>query len=280
MGGVAERPHVPAAGAPRSTEPAVLEVEELTVAYRRSRLLRRRGDSPTVEAVKGVSFVAHAGEVVALIGESGSGKTSFALAVAQLGRLTRGSVRLDAEELTGLEGRALRRRRPDFQLVFQDPHASLDPQQTMRAGLAELRRLHPGRCGWISDEDLLGRVGLGPSALARLPSELSGGQVQRMVIARALLLRPRLLIADEPTSALDVSIQAQILTLLVSLAREERLAIVLITHDLALARHVADYVYVMREGTFVEQGETEAVLASPQHEYTRALIDAVPSKDV
>ncbi|HEX4518001.1 MAG TPA: ATP-binding cassette domain-containing protein [Gaiellaceae bacterium] len=261
----------------RPAAPTVLAVEDLSVAYRKSRVGSQSGGG-TFHAVQNVSLAVHAGEVVALIGESGSGKSSLAMAIAQLGRISGGSVRLNGDELTELRGRALRRRRPDFQMIFQDPHGSLDPHQTMRSGLGELRRVHPERSGWISNEDLLTRVGLQPSILTRLPGEMSGGQAQRMVIARTLLLRPTLLIADEPTSALDVSIQAQILTLLRSLAEQEELAILLITHDLALARHVADYVYVMQDGLFVEEGETEAVLASPRHRYTRELMAAVPKE--
>jgi ABC-type oligopeptide transport system ATPase subunit len=149
----------------------------------------------------------------------------------------------------------------------------------MRAGLAELRRQHKQRSSWISDEDLLDRVGLRTANLARLPSELSGGQAQRMVIARALLLRPALIVADEPTSALDVSIQAQILELLLSLTKQDDVGVLLITHDLPVARHVADYVYVMENGVFVEHGPPENVFGSPTHSYTRELIGALPSKE-
>ena len=166
-----------------------------------------------------------------------------------------------------------------MQIIFQDPNGSLDPRQSMRAGLAELRRQHKQRTSWISDEDLLQRVGLSTTALSRLPNELSGGQAQRMVIARALLLRPALIVADEPTSALDVSIQAQILELLLSLTKQEAVGVLLITHDLPVARHVADYVYVMENGVFVEHGNTESVFDKPTHSYTRELIDALPSKE-
>jgi len=274
-------PKPPLGVSDHTAAPSVLEVGELWVIHRRGRLRLRSGDeaSKDVAAVRGVSFSVPEGGIVAVVGESGSGKSSAALAVTCLGRVTSGTILLRGVDLLSLNRRTLRRKRPEMQMIFQDPNGSLDPRQTMRAGLSELRRQHKQRASWISDEELLQRVGLSTSILTRLPGELSGGQAQRMVIARALLLRPALLVADEPTSALDVSIQAQILGLLLSLTKEERVGILLITHDLPIARHVADYVYVMENGVFVEQGETEKIFSNPVHEYTRELIGALPSKD-
>jgi ABC-type oligopeptide transport system ATPase subunit len=265
----------------RDDRPAVLDVEDLWVVHPRRRLSVRPGAvrADDVAAVRGISFTVPASGIVGIVGESGSGKSSAALAVTRLGRITSGTVLLEGTDLIALGRSALRRMRPQIQMIFQDPNGSLDPRQRMRAGLAELRRQHRERTGWISDEDLLERVGLSPAILPRLPSELSGGQAQRMVIARALLLRPALLVADEPTSALDVSIQAQILNLLLSLSAEEKIGILLITHDLPVARHVADYVYVMEHGVFVEHGESDRVFSSPTHDYTQELINALPSKE-
>ena len=259
----------------------MLDVQDLWVVHTRKRFGIRlpRRDESSVAAVRGVSFSVPASRIVAIVGESGSGKSSAALAVTRLGRITSGRVLLRGTDLLALNRRQLRRIRPEMQLVFQDPHGSLDPRQRLRSGLTELRRQHPERTGWITDAELLERVGLSTAILSRLPSGLSGGQAQRMVIARALLLRPALLVADEPTSALDVSIQAQILNLLLSLSRKEGIGILLITHDLPVARHVADYVYVMEDGVFVEHGESERVFSNPSHVYTQELIDALPSKE-
>ena len=256
----------------------VLSVEGLRVVHPgRGVAVDRRRDQGLV-AVDGVSLHVDQGEVVALIGESGSGKTSLALAVAGLGRLTDGVVRILGEDLTQLRGSALRRRRADVQVVFQDPHASLDPRQRVGAGLRELRHLHPERTGWVSDEELLSKVELRPEILGRIAGEMSGGQAQRVVIARALLLRPKLLLADEPTSALDVSVQAQVLNVLLNLKAEEGVAILLVTHDLSIVRHTVDRVYVMHRGVVVEEGETEKVLFDPLDDYTKSLIEALPGK--
>ncbi|MEX0667982.1 MAG: ABC transporter ATP-binding protein [Acidimicrobiia bacterium] len=260
------------------TSAAVLEVESLRVVHRGRRRARAGGSESDLVAVDGVSLHVGNGEVVALIGESGSGKTSLALAVAGLGRLTEGVVRILGQDLSLLGGSTLRRRRADVQVVFQDPHGSLDPRQRVGAGLRELRRLHPERTSWVSDEELLSKVELRPEILARVAGEMSGGQAQRVVIARALLLRPKLLLADEPTSALDVSVQAQILNLLLNLKSEEGIAILLVTHDLSIVRHTVDRVYVMHRGSIVEEGETETVLTAPRNDYTKRLIDALPGK--
>lgn len=247
-----------------------LQVSDLRVVH--PRMWSRKGG---FVAVDGVTVVVKTGEIVGLVGESGSGKTTVAMAAAGLGRITSGSISVSGALANP---RSWRRRdfRAQVQVVFQDPHGSLDPRQTVRAGFRELRRLHPKRTAWIGDEDLLAKVQLAPDLLERLPNEISGGQAQRISIARALLMRPSVLVADEPTSALDVSVQAQIIELLHALRRDEGLAILFISHDLSVVRHLCQRVYVMRSGVVVEQGDTEAVAVSPRHEYTRRLIDALP----
>lgn len=266
-------------GADSRPHPPVLRIEGLRVVHpnRPGQAVGRHGRDGVV-AVDDVSLSIQAGEVVALIGESGSGKSSLALAAAGLGRISGGTVEILGADLSQLRGRARRERRADVQVVFQDPVASLDPRQRIDRGLAELRRIHPRRTAGTTDLALLERVGLSADVLRRYPAEMSGGQAQRVVIARALLLRPRLLLADEPTSALDVSIQAQILRLILGLAAEEGIAVLLVTHDLSIVRHTAERLYVMRRGVVVEEGETETVLTHPRHAYTKALIDALPGK--
>lgn len=264
-------------GHPRD-EP-VLRIEQLRVIHPQRRAQARRPRvRDGVVAVDGVSLSILAGQVVALIGESGSGKSSLALAAAGLGRISGGTVAILGADLSRLRGRARRDRRADVQVVFQDPVASLDPRQRIDRGLNELRRMHPRRTARTTDAALLERVGLASDILRRYPAEMSGGQAQRVVIARALLLRPRLLLADEPTSALDVSVQAQILRLILGLAADEGIAVLLVTHDLSIVRHTAENVHVMRRGVVVEEGATERVLTQPRHPYTRALIDALPGK--
>ncbi len=253
----------------------VLDITDLRVVYS-SNALRRGHD---VVAVDGVSLHVDAGEIVGLVGESGSGKTTLAMAAAMLGTITEGSVRLQGVELTELTKSRLRRVRSDVQVVFQDPHGSLDPRQSVRKGLSELRSLHRDRTDWITDDDLMDRVGLTPDILDRFPHEVSGGQAQRVSIARALLLRPALLVADEPTSSLDVSVQAQILKLLLRLRADEQIAVLFISHDLSVVHNVCDRVYVMKDGVVVEHGETEVLLGNPTQPYTRELIDAVPGKE-
>ena len=258
----------------RASGSVLLDVRELSVEYPH----RRRGHSASLKAVDAVSFVVHRGEIVGVVGESGSGKTSLALAVARLGRCTAGTVELDGASLTGLSPRRMRGVRADIQVVFQDPHASLDPRQSVRGGLAELRRLHPSRTDWIGDGDLMRRVKLRPEVLDRYPHQLSGGQAQRVCIARALLLRPRLLLADEPTSGLDVSVQADILQLLLDLREEYGISILFISHDLSVVNRICERVYVMLRGRVVEEGPTRVVLHTPRHEYARRLIAAVPGR--
>ena len=258
-----------------STARPVLQIEDLRVVFSQ----RGIGKRPDVVAVDGVSLCIEAGEIVGLVGESGSGKTTLALATALLGRVTDGRISLEGEDIIGISRKRMRRLRSRIQVVFQDPHGSLDPRQTVRKGLSELRSLHPGRSTWITDAELLAKVGLTEDLLDHLPHELSGGQAQRVSIARALLLRPSLLVADEPTSALDVSVQAQILNLMLQLRESEKVSVLLISHDLSVVRNLCDRVYVMKDGRVVEEGETEELLASPTHPYTRQLIAAIPGKD-
>ncbi|MFN7150130.1 MAG: ABC transporter ATP-binding protein [Microthrixaceae bacterium] len=245
----------------------VLSVKDLSIVHP-SRLRR-----PANTAVDGVSVFAEHCEIVGVVGESGSGKTSLAMAVGGLGRVTSGTI--DVDGVTP-GPKMSREERAAIQMVFQDPHGSLDPRQSIGRGLKELRKLHPRRTDWITDEELLAKVGLGDAILTRLPHQISGGQAQRVSIARALLLRPSLLLADEPTSGLDVSIQAQIVRLLKQIRDEEGLTILFISHDLAVVRAICDRVFVMKDGKVVEQGTADQVLERPEHPYTRKLLAAVP----
>ncbi|MER5628235.1 ATP-binding cassette domain-containing protein [Streptosporangium sp. NPDC002544] len=251
-------------------ERRILDVDRLSVVHR----ARGRRGHPVV-AVDDVSLGVGAGEIVGVVGESGSGKTSLAMAVAGLGKISTGKVTVSGIEV----GKRLSRSaRAEIQVILQDPHGSLDPRQSVRRGLRELRGIHSARTAWVTDEELLAKVGLTADLLDRLPHQMSGGQAQRVSIARALLLRPSLLLADEPTSALDVSVQAQILRLLLELRRTEGLAILFISHDLAVVRAVCDQVHVMLRGQVVEHGVTAEVFDRPAHEYTRRLLAAIPGR--
>jgi peptide/nickel transport system ATP-binding protein len=263
----------------------LLEVRDLAVHFtiKRSlgdRLARRGGQ--VARAVDGVSLFLDRGELLALVGESGSGKTTTALAALRLLDPTAGTVLLDGRDVTALSRRQLRPLRRRAQLIHQDPYASLDPRLRARDLIAEGLRIHglaPSREGERAVVyDALEKVGLTPveTFAERFPHQLSGGQRQRVAIAGSLVLGPSLLVADEPVSMLDVSVRAGILDLLDRLRREEGLGILMITHDLATAAHVADRVAVMYHGNLVELGAARSVIDSPQHPYTQALIYAVP----
>ncbi|MDP0501114.1 MAG: ABC transporter ATP-binding protein [Verrucomicrobiota bacterium JB022] len=243
-----------------------------------------RGKSQPVQALKGVSLEARPGEVLGLVGESGSGKSTLARSILHLQTMDAGRIWLDDLEWSSLRGTALRRQRHRVQMVFQDPHASLNPRLTVRESLLEALRCRPGRMDAKAArreiEHWLDRVGLPADAAQRYPHEFSGGQRQRIAIARALLPQPSVVVADEPVSALDVSIQAQILNLLESLRRELGLTFVFITHDLELVGYWADRVAVMRRGEVVEQGPAENVLHAPQHPYTQELLASAADKRV
>ncbi len=253
---------------------ALLQVRDLHVSHR----VGRRA----LPAVRGIDLDVEAGQVVALVGESGSGKSSAVRGVTQLIRPDRGSVHLDGVDLVGLRGKALRTARRDIQMVFQDPYSSLDPSMSVADIISEPLVFHTdqgSRERRRTAVEMLEMVGLRAEHADRYPHEFSGGQRQRIAIARALVVRPRVIVADEAVSALDVSSQNQVLALLQELIAELGVACLFITHDLAVVRQIADRVAVMYLGTLVEQGATDDLFAAPQHPYTRALLSAAPVAD-
>jgi peptide/nickel transport system ATP-binding protein/oligopeptide transport system ATP-binding protein len=256
----------------------LLEVENLGRQFvaRRSALGR---PSAMVTAVEGVSFSLAAGTTLALVGESGCGKTTLGRLVLRLIDPTAGRIRFDGRDVTQLKERELRPLRRHAQLIFQDPYASLNPRMTIGQILTEPLALHAvvspsGRAERVAK--LLSLVGLDPRAARRYPHEFSGGQRQRIAIARALAVEPKLIVCDEPVSALDVSIRAQVLNLLRDLQHRLGLAYIFISHDLAVVKHVADRIAVMHLGRIVEIGPNAALFADPRHPYTRALLSAIP----
>ena len=257
----------------------LLEVKDLKVHFPIRRGVFRHTVGH-VSAVDGVSFSLREGRTLALVGESGCGKTTTGKAILQLIAATSGSVRDAGEELVGLSRAAMRPRRAAMQIVFQDPYASLNPRLRVAEILLEgMRALEIGRSDakrLATLENLLSQVGLPAQAMGRYPHEFSGGQRQRIAIARALAVNPKLIVCDEPTSALDVSVQAQILNLLRSLQERHGIAYLFITHNIAVVDYLAHEVAVMREGRIVEHGEVDQVLRWPQHAYTRELLAAVP----
>jgi len=266
----------------RSSAPALLGVRALEVHFpiRKGVLKRTVG---WVKAVDGVSLDIPAGKTLALVGESGCGKTTVGKAILQLIRPSAGEVEFDGAELTRLRGAELRRRRREFQIIFQDPYASLNPRMRiadiLAEGMAALGTEPDAGAVSRRADELLGHVGLSPAAKYRYPHEFSGGQRQRIAIARAIAVRPRLVICDEPTSALDVSVQAQILNLLKGLQRELGLSYLFITHNIAVVEFLAHEVAVMYLGRIVERGTAGEVLDAPKHPYTQALLASVPRID-
>lgn len=232
-----------------------------------------------VKAIDGVSLSINKGEILGLVGESGCGKSTLSRAIMQLQPLTGGSILLDGTNLTALSPTDVRRRRLDFQMVFQDPYASLNPRFSIFSTLAEAlsrRAPLPRAKREQAVAELMERVGLAPEHMYKYPHEFSGGQRQRIAIARAIAPQPALLLADEPVSALDVSIQSQILNLLTDLTRELGITLLFISHDLSVVHYLADTIAVMRRGKLVEQGPADDVFFHPQHPYTKALLAAVP----
>ncbi|MES2098334.1 MAG: ATP-binding cassette domain-containing protein [Pseudomonadota bacterium] len=232
--------------------------------------------APVVEALRGVSFTVQAGRSLGIVGESGSGKSTLARQVMALEAPTEGRVTLLGRDLHALAPTALRAARRDFQMVFQDPYGSLDPRQRVGRIVAEPLIGVDAGATHARVAESLDAVGLRASDADKFPHEFSGGQRQRIAIARALITRPKLIVADEPVSALDVSVQAQVLNLLADLQQHFGVTYLFVSHDLAVVDHVCDDVAVMRAGLIVEYGPTEQVLQRPAHAYTRALLAAMP----
>jgi oligopeptide/dipeptide ABC transporter ATP-binding protein len=266
----------------------LLEVENLTTLYPvRRGLADRVARQPRlwVHAVDGVSFTLARGEMLALVGESGCGKTTTAQSILGMVAPASGTVRLNGTDIAGLPERQMRPLRRQLQMIYQDPYESLDPRFRVETAVGEPLLVHGIGGSQAERRELivaaLERAGLSPAEafLARYPHELSGGQRQRVAIAASLVLGPDLLLADEPVSMLDVSVRAGVLTLLDRLRRDGRMGILMITHDLSTAAHFADRIAVMYLGRIVEHGPARQVVRHPQHPYTKALLSVVPARD-
>jgi len=262
--------------------PPLLEVRNLQHHYPlpRTRLL---GPRPVLPVLHGVDLNITAGRSLGVVGESGSGKSTLARIAMALETPVAGSVRLLGRDLHALPTRELRAARRDFQMVFQDPYGSLDPRQRVERIVTEpLRALHRPTRREAAERaaEVLAQVGLRPGDARKFPHEFSGGQRQRIAIARALITRPRLIVADEPVSALDVSVQAQVLNLLAELQERHGVTYLLISHDLAVVSHLCDEVLVLQAGRVVERGTPQQLFTQPQHPYTQALVAAVPRMPV
>ena len=281
-------PGRPAPDQEQRADVPLLEVENLKTYYPLRLGLTQRVTGARrvwVHAVDGVSFSLARGEMLALVGESGCGKTSTAQTILRMVEPTSGTVRLNGTEITGLSQQQMRPLRRKLQMIYQDPYESLDPRFRVQAAVEEPMLVHGIGESRAARRDLaiaaLERAGLSPAEhyLGRFPHELSGGQRQRVTIAAALVLSPDLLLADEPVSMLDVSVRAGVLSLLDGLRRGGDLGILMITHDLSTAAHFADRIAVMYLGRIVEQGPAKSVVRNPQHPYTKALLSVVPKRD-
>jgi oligopeptide/dipeptide ABC transporter ATP-binding protein len=260
------------------TQP-LLQISDLVVVYE-ARHRSRQGGRRRVVALDGVSIDIQAGESVAIVGESGSGKSTLARAVVGLVPPTSGQIRYEGIDLTTVSSQKLRTLRREIQMVFQDPYGSVNPRWTVRAVVSEpLQNFHSDWSRSQRNEyvtEMLSRVRLPLDTIDRSVTAMSGGQLQRVGIARALALGPRILVADEPVSALDVSIQARILTLLADLKQSERISLLFITHNLAVAQFIADRIAVVYAGRVMEVGAADDVIESPEHPYTKELLAAIP----
>ncbi|MBS9478881.1 dipeptide ABC transporter ATP-binding protein [Ancylobacter radicis] len=267
-------PHEPAA------RDAVMEAVDLTQSYEVARGLFAK--SAIVKAVAGISFRLAPRSTLAVVGESGSGKSTLARMLTMIERPGAGSLRLDDVDVADADTATLRRYRGDVQMVFQNPYGSLNPRQTVGNAIEEPLLVNTKLSAAERRAralDMMARVGLRPEHHGRYPHMFSGGQRQRIAIARALVMRPKILVLDEPVSALDVSVRAQVLNLLVELQDQLGVAYVFVSHDLGVVRHMADEVLVMYLGRVVEHGPREAIFTAPKHPYTRALLSATPVAD-
>ncbi|MEZ9523556.1 murein tripeptide/oligopeptide ABC transporter ATP binding protein OppF [Enterovibrio norvegicus] len=262
----------------------LLDIEDLKVHFNiASKSMWPWAKPAVLKAVDGVNIRLYEGETLGVVGESGCGKSTFARAVIGLVEATDGQVVWLGKDLTKLHGNEMREKRKEIQMIFQDPLASLNPRMTVGDIIAEpLKTFYPE----LSKDEvkaqvqtMMTRVGLLPNVINRYPHEFSGGQCQRIGIARALILKPKLVICDEPVSALDVSIQAQVVNLLKELQKEMGLSLIFIAHDLSVVKHISDRVLVMYLGNSVELAESKALFDNPQHPYTKALMSAVPIPD-
>jgi len=266
-------------GAEHTSQQPLVEARGLGKSFRTHAAAGWRARSD-LRAVDGVDLAIAPGETLGLVGESGSGKSTLGRLICRLTPPSAGSIRFDGHDLALLDSARLRRLRREFQMVFQDPHSSLDPRARIADSLAEPLQIHLGldraRC-LARAQELLERVGLDAEHLWRHPHEFSGGQLQRIAIARALSVDPRLIVCDEPVSALDVSTQAQIVNLLRELQAERQISYLFISHDLSVVRHMSHRIAVMYLGRIVEIGDADEICTAPRHPYTEALLAAVPT---
>jgi peptide/nickel transport system ATP-binding protein/oligopeptide transport system ATP-binding protein len=263
-------------------EEIVIEVNNLTKYFPVTRGLFRQKKIADIKAVDGVSFAIHQGETLGLVGESGCGKTTLGKCILQLYRPTSGEVVFEGKDLCELSDRELQPYRQRLQVIFQDPYDSLDPRFTAMDIIGESLRIHKTSQGKEYEDrvaELLNLVGLAPYMAERYPHEFSGGQRQRLGVARALALQPKFIMCDEPLSALDVSIQAQIINLLDDLQQKFGVAYLFISHDLSVVRHISDRVVVMYLGKVMEISSRDEIYTHPLHPYTQALLSAVPIPD-
>lgn len=264
------------------TKEPVASIVNLKVHYPVRKGMFNFGETKTLKAVDGVTFDLYPGEVLGLVGESGCGKSSLGKALIRLIEPTFGSIQIGNQDFLALKGLDLRRARPQIQMIFQDPYASLNPRMTIYDTLAEPIYTHHAFTNQEIDTEIrqiIAKVGISPKALSKYPHEFSGGQRQRIAIARALILNPKILVADEPVSSLDVSVQAQVLNLLKDIQREFKLSMIFISHNLAVVKYISDRIAVMYLGKIVEMASRDELYANPKHPYTQALLSAVPIPD-
>ena len=269
---------------PNSVQQVLLEINQLRVRFRSLgplKALLEGNKDPYLDAVADVSMTLVQGETYGIVGESGAGKTTLGRTIVGLASANSGSIRLNNTELTKLREKEYKSHRREIGMMFQDPVASLSPRLTVRSLLSEPFQIHQVNVNQINQsiERLLSMVGLLPDFLDRYPHELSGGQARRVGVARALALKPRLIIADEPTAGLDVSVQGEILNLMADLQDQLKISYLIISHNLPVVRHVSDKFAIMYLGRFVEQGNAEAIFNRPGHPYTKALLEGVPQPD-